>query len=83
MAFDNYGEFYDPCASHAFKHPTPRIKLFFGNTAGTRADQLFGEWIEENPRVRIIDYRYEHARYGDHSIAVFYEEEANETKDCD
>lgn len=52
----------------------PKIKLFFGNSAGTRADRLFGEWIEEHPHVKIVDFRYEQARYGDHSIAIIYEE---------
>ena len=52
---------------------TPRAKLFFGNKNGITADQLFGEWIEEHPKVKIIDFQYQHARYGDHSIAILYE----------
>lgn len=52
----------------------PKIKLFFGNAAGTTADQLFEEWFEEHPTVKIIDFQYQQARCGDHSIAVFYEE---------
>lgn len=54
----------------------PKIKLFFGNSAGTRADQLFGEWLEDHPSAKIIDFKYNQARYGDHSIAIMYEEES-------
>lgn len=53
----------------------PRIKIFFGNASGTRADQLFGEWIEDHPTAKIVDFQYQHARYGDHSIAILYEED--------
>lgn len=52
---------------------TPRAKLFFGNVAGVTADQLFGEWIEEHPKVKVIDFQFQHARCGDHSIAILYE----------
>lgn len=54
---------------------TPRVKLFFGNVAGTKADQLFGEWIEEHHTIKILDFKYQQARCGDHSIAILYEEE--------
>ena len=54
----------------------PNIKIFFGNSAGTKADQLFGEWIEKHSNVKIIDFQYQQARYGDHSIAIMYEEES-------
>lgn len=53
----------------------PKIKLFFGNAGGTKADQLFGEWIEEHPHARVVDFKYDQARYGDHSICILYEEE--------
>lgn len=53
----------------------PSIKLFFGNAGGTKADQLFGEWIEDHPNIKIIEFKYEQARYGDHSIAILYEED--------
>ena len=56
-------------------YSTPKAKLFFGNQGGTRADILFGEWIEEHPNVKIIEFKYDQARYGDHSICILYEEE--------
>ena len=53
---------------------TPKAKIFFGNAAGRKADQVFGEWIEEHPSVKILQFDYQHGRYGDHSIAILYEE---------
>ena len=53
---------------------TPKAKIFFGTFSGETADQKFGEWIEDHSNVKIIDFRYEQARYGDHSIAILYEE---------
>lgn len=55
-------------------HINPKAKIFFGNAGGTRADQLFGEWMEEHPHAVIIDFKYEQVRYGDHSIVILYEE---------
>ena len=52
----------------------PKAKIFFGNYSGLTADQKFGEWIEDHSNVKIIDFRYEQTRYGDHSIAILYEE---------
>lgn len=53
---------------------TPKAKIFFGNVAGRKADQAFGEWIEEHPSVKILQFKYQQGRYGDHSIAILYEE---------
>lgn len=52
----------------------PKIKIFFGNTYGITADQLFGEWIEDNPNVKIIVFKYQQS-HCEHSIAILYEEE--------
>lgn len=57
---------------------TPKAKIFFGNVAGTKADQVFGEWIEDHPSVKILQFKYQQGRYGDHSIAILYEEKDNE-----
>lgn len=51
-----------------------RSKIFFGNADGTRADVLFNNWLEEHPYILIREFRYQQARYGDHSIAILYEE---------
>lgn len=48
-----------------------RAKIFLG-TVNCKADQFFNEWMEENPGIEILQFRYEQARYGDHSIAVLY-----------
>lgn len=53
---------------------TPKVKIFSGNMGGVKADQVFGEWIEEHPNVKILQFKYQQARYGDHSIAILYEE---------
>lgn len=49
-------------------------KIFFGNQIRATADQLFNEWIQDHPTVKIIDFKYQQARCGDHSIAILYEE---------
>ena len=51
-----------------------RSKIFFGTADGTRADELFNKWILEHSDILIREFRYQHARYGDHSIAILYEE---------
>lgn len=50
-----------------------KAKLFFG-TAGGRADDKFNEWIEDNPDIEILNFKYHQARYGDHSICILYKE---------
>lgn len=60
--------------NNSMNNNTPKIKLFFGNVFGTRVDEEFGEWIEEHPRVKILDFRYEYSGSGEHSIAILYEE---------
>lgn len=49
-------------------------KTFYGAFAQSRktADELFNEWIVENPNVEIIYFRYAQSRMGDHSIAILY-----------
>lgn len=51
-----------------------KAKIFFGNSDGTRADVLFNKWIQEHSDILIREFRYQQARYGDHSIAILYEE---------
>ena len=53
-----------------------KTKIFFG-TLGTNyktADLLFNNWIEENPNIEILHFRYQQARMGDHSICILYRE---------
>ena len=51
-----------------------KSKIFFGNANGTRADDLFNDWIKDHSDILIREFTYQHARYGDHSIAILYEE---------
>lgn len=55
-----------------------KTKIFFGTSKfGRGADKMFNEWIEEHPSIEIIKFKYQQARYGDHSIAILYREENN------
>lgn len=55
-----------------------KAKIFFGaSKSGRWADEMFNAWIQEHPTVVIIKFKYQHARYGDHSIAILYREENN------
>lgn len=60
-------------------NPKYLAKIFygaFGRNCPT-ADELFNEWIAENPNVEIIKFRYAQARSGDHSIAILYKVNSN------
>ena len=50
-----------------------KFKVFIGNI-NHLADDIANEWLEENPNVEIISMKYQQARYGDHSICIFYKE---------
>lgn len=65
MAELDYGPFYDPY----------KVKLFFDKEDGTRAEQLFGEWLEEHPHVTISDFRYKQSGSCERSIYITYKEE--------
>lgn len=56
------------------KNPKYLAKTFYGAFTQSRktADELFNEWIVENPNVEIIYFRYAQARMGYHSIAILY-----------
>lgn len=56
------------------KNPQYLSKIFYGafGQSCPTADELFNEWIAENPNVEIIKFRYAQARFGDHSIAILY-----------
>lgn len=72
MAELDYGPFYDP---YNGSHPVCKVKLFFDKEDGTRAEQLFGEWLEEHPHVTISDFRYEQSGSCERSICITYKEE--------
>ena len=49
-----------------------RIKIFIGNS-GNKADIKVNEWLEKNPKVEIIDIKYQQSGY-DHSVCILYKE---------
>ena len=61
----------------------PKFVIFFGNQSTTRADGKLNFWLKTNPNVRILSYQYQHARMGDHSICVMYEETESMVPDYD
>ena len=54
-----------------------KFKTFF-QSFPQYATEALNKWIEEHPKAKIIDYQYQQARYGDHSICIRYEEEEGE-----
>ena len=51
-----------------------RFKIFMG-TYAMKADVDMNEWLDENPNVKVVDFKYQQARFGDHSICIMYEVE--------
>ena len=51
-----------------------RFKIFMG-TFGFKADRDMNDWLDEHPEVKVVDFKYQQARCGDHSICVMYEVE--------
>lgn len=51
----------------------PKFKIFFSTTTADAGERL-NQWLDENPNVRVIDYQYQQARRGDHSICIRYDE---------
>ena len=63
-----------PTPCYVQKNGSVKFMIFFGNRDSTRADSKLNTWISQNPNVRILEYQYQQARMGDHSICVMYEE---------
>lgn len=53
-----------------------KAKTFNGNfnVNSTSADEKFNKWINDHPNIHIIEFKYEQARYGDHSICILYKD---------
>jgi len=55
------------------------FKIFFGNyrpgLESNQADYKLNQWLYEHLNVKIIDWQYQQARMGDHSICIRYVEE--------
>lgn len=54
-----------------------KFEIFATSFPNSASDSL-NEWIEEHPNVEIVDFRYQQARMGDHSICVAYKEAEKE-----
>lgn len=50
-----------------------KAKTFFG-TSRCKADDDFNEWSKDNPDIEILNFKYQQARCGDHSICILYKE---------
>lgn len=54
-----------------------RFKIFFG-TYGTvavnTAENKINDWLKRNPDVYVLDWQYQQARMGDHSICIRYDD---------
>lgn len=57
-----------------------RFKLFFGAN-NNMADDKANTWLNQHPNIKIIEMKYQQARYGDHSICIMYEEKTNHNRD--
>lgn len=57
-----------------------KCKLFSGSfsTGYTSADEKFNKWMASHPNIDILEFKYFHARYGDHSICILYEEKSHD-----
>lgn len=59
-----------------------QFEIFFGGysseCADCRASDYLNEWITDHPNAKIIDWQYQQARYGDHSICIRYVDRAVE-----
>lgn len=58
-----------------------KTKIFTGNAYSNPdeddkpADIQFNEWIEDHEKIEILDFTYRMGKYGNHSIAILYEDE--------
>lgn len=50
-----------------------KFKVFLG-TINEKADEKFNKWLEQNKNIEIINFQFQQARYGDHSICIMYKE---------
>lgn len=55
---------------------TVAAKTFHGNfnRSEENADYKMNLWLKDHPNIEIIEFRYQQARYGDHSICILYKE---------
>lgn len=51
-----------------------KIFTYSGDVCDRHADEKLNEWLEDNPTVCIIDFRYQQSGNG-HSIAILYKED--------
>lgn len=54
-----------------------KFKIFMGSQKN-HADIQANKWLEKHQNISIINVSYQQARYGDHSICIFYNDLYNE-----
>lgn len=54
-----------------------KFKIFMGSQKN-HADVTANKWLEKHQNISIINVSYQQARYGDHSICIFYNDLYNE-----
>lgn len=54
-----------------------KFKIFMGDS-DFPADVTANKWLEKHQNISIINVSYQQARYGDHSICIFYNDLYNE-----
>lgn len=47
----------------------------FATTFPSVASDKLNSWIKNHPDAKILEFQYQHARFGDHSICIMYETE--------
>lgn len=54
------------------------FKIFWGNHTSVSADVKLNQWLAENPSVELVEWQYQQARLGDHSICITYKDKEKE-----
>lgn len=54
-----------------------RSKIFFATYPHT-ADTYFNQFVENNPHIEILEFRYREGKKGSHSICILYRERKKE-----
>lgn len=55
-----------------------QVKVFLGTSTGgyeNTAEAKCNKWLAEHPDIYVDEFKYQQARYGDHSIAIMFSTE--------
>lgn len=53
-----------------------KAKIFMDGKGIDKADTKFNSWMKNNQNVCILQFEYQQAKYGEHSICILYREES-------